>query len=512
MEYCSWKDLSSKYIFKKILSYINIPKALNIIKINKKIQTNFKVTLFHYQYYYFFSLFKTTKIETIKDILESPYLENFSEDVRYDLILKLIENRKLFKDKYAYIKIEDKNSIDFLKKLKEKKINNCLNHIIGNIEQEYFYDNVEPNYNKNIYNIFSTEIIDRILFDYNFFSTYNNIISKQTFQSIKFLHINIDPTKSYNISSLDNLEYLSITLIQAYKIYSLGILTIKIILTEKQMKNLKTLKIIESGFAYFRFKDIIIETENNNREKIFANLNELDIREELLNKIKFDSKKIKKLNILYDFRDKIYSIDNLQNSINNLLEQYLNLTSLKISFFYLKDFNHSSDKLIQEISNFFFDLNTNVSNYSLKFWDLYENRKILRLNIKILPNRKFKLIGNDLTNDIYQNYLNIIENIELTFNNKKQCNLYIEENSSMSALKKISINQGIEDTLYFPIKSFNSLNSLKFNIDKINFVKEFPLFSTNCLIIFHNLEYINLNTETIDVIITLYNNFHMFQI
>ena len=172
----------------------------------------------------------------------------------------------------------------------------------------------------------------------------------------------------------------------------------------------------------------------------------MNFREELLNKIKFDSKKIKKLNILYDFRDKIYSIDNLQNSINNLLEQYLNLTSLKISFFYLKDFNHSSDKLIQEISNFFFDLNTNVSNYSLKFWALYENRKILRLNIKILPNRKFKLIGNDLTNDIYQNYLNIIENIELTFNNKKQCNLYIEENSSMSALKKISINQGIEDT------------------------------------------------------------------
>ena len=190
MEYCPWKNISSKYIFKKILSYLKIPKALNIIKINKKIKTNFDVILFHYQYCYFFSLFKTTKIETINDILDSPYLDSFPEDIRYDLILKLIENRKLFKDKYAYINIEDNKSIEFLKKLKEKKINNCFNHIIGTIEQEYFYDRVEPNYNKSIYYIFSSEIIDRILFDFHFFVTYNNnIINKNIFQNIKFLHI-----------------------------------------------------------------------------------------------------------------------------------------------------------------------------------------------------------------------------------------------------------------------------------------------------------------------------------
>ena len=508
-----WENISSKYIFKKILSYMKIPKALNIIKINKKIQVNFDILLFHYQYYYFYILFKNTEIKTINDILNSPYLEFFPEDVRYDLIFQFIEKRKLFKDEYLYLNFDKKNNRDFLKILTEKKKNNSLNYIIGNIEEEQNYKDIEDNYNKGTIGIFSMDIIDKILFDYNFFSNYNNnIISKNDFKNIKFLHINIHPNNTYDISSFENLEYLSITLDPSYRIILYGILSIKLILTEKQMKNLKVLKIIESTIAYYVVRDIDIKTDNNNSKKKFESLEELYISEELLKKITFDSKKLKKLNIIYDFRGFIYPCDYFKNSINSLFVRFSNLTNFNISIFYLTDYQLSDGVFIQEMSDIFFDLNIKVPNYSLNFWDFFAQAfgrwgRKLRLFIKILPNRKFNLIGYNLPIDVYQNHLDIIEKIDLNFKYKEQCNLYIEENSSISALKNISINQSIEDTLYIPIKSFKSLNSIKLNINKINFRKEFPLFAKSSSIIFTNLENIAIKTETNSVIIELSNNF-----
>ena len=513
MDNHTWENISSKYIFKKILSYMKIPKALNIIKINKKIQVNFDILLFHYQYYYFYILFKNTEIKTINDILNSPYLEFFPEDVRYDLIFQFIEKRKLFKDEYLYLNFDKKNNRDFLKILTEKKKNNSLNYIIGNIEEEQNYKDIEDNYNKGTIGIFSMDIIDKILFDYNFFSNYNNnIISKNDFKNIKFLHINIHPNNTYDISSFENLEYLSITLDPSYRIFLYGILSIKLILTEKQMKNLKVLKIIESTIAYYVVRDIDIKTDNNNSKKKFESLEELYISEELLKKITFDSKKLKKLNIIYDFRGFIYPSDYFKNSINSLLARFSNLTNFNISIFYLTDYQLSDGVFIQEMSDIFFDLNIKVPNYSLNFWDFVAQAfgrwgRKLRLFIKILPNRKFNLIGYNLPIDVYQNRLDIIEKIDLTFKYKEQCNLYIEENSSISALKNISINQSIEDTLYIPIKSFKSLNSIKLNINKINFGKEFPLFARASSIIFTNLENIAIKTETNSVIIELSNNF-----
>ena len=513
MDNHTWENISSKYIFKKILSYMKISKALNIIKINKKIQANFDILLFHYQYYYFYILFKNTEIKTINDILNSPYLEFFPEDVRYDLIFQFIEKRKLFKDEYLYLNFDKKNNRDFLKILTEKKKNNSLNYIIGNIEEEQNYKDTEDNYNKGTIGIFSMDIIDKILFDYNFFSNYNNnIISKNDFKNIKFLHINIHPNNTYDISSFENLEYLSITLDPSYRIFLYGILSIKLILTEKQMKNLKVLKIIESTIAYYVFRDIDIKTDNNNSKKKFESLEELYISEELLKKITFDSKKLKKLNIIYDFRGFIYPSDYFKNSINSLLARFSNLTNFNISIFYLTDYQLSDGVFIQEMSDIFFDLNIKVPNYSLNFWDFVAQAfgrwgRKLRLFIKILPNRKFNLIGYNLPIDVYQNHLDIIEKIDLNFKYKEQCNLYIEENSSISALKNISINQSIEDTLYIPIKSFKSLNSIKLNINKINFRKEFPLFAKTSSIIFTNLENIALKTETISMIIDLSNNF-----
>ena len=79
-----WEEISSKYILKEIFSYLKLQKSLEIIKINKKLRNIYDISLFHYQSYYFFTLFKNVKIETISDILESSYIDIFPEDVKYD--------------------------------------------------------------------------------------------------------------------------------------------------------------------------------------------------------------------------------------------------------------------------------------------------------------------------------------------------------------------------------------------------------------------------------------------
>lgn len=193
------------------------------------------------------------------------------------------------------------------------------------------------------------------------------------------------------------------------------------------------------------------------------------------------------------------------------MEKYSNLTTFNISIYFIND-NDSSSVFIQEISNIFLPLIENIENYSLNFWDLYTKILFycakLRLSIKILPNRKFEFIGNDIPADIYENHFDKIEKIDLSFKSRKeQCNLYLEENNSISVLKKISINQGNADTLYIPIKSFSSLNTLEIKIEKINFIKDFPLFSKDYSVKFNNLEYVDLKTETIDVITSFTNKY-----
>ena len=117
-----WEEISSKYLLKCIFSYLKVPTTLKIIKISKKIRTILEISLFHYQYYFFFELYKTLKIETIYDIINSPYLEIFPEDTKYDLICKFIEARKLFNDDYQYIKIDNTKDISFMQNLTKKQI------------------------------------------------------------------------------------------------------------------------------------------------------------------------------------------------------------------------------------------------------------------------------------------------------------------------------------------------------------------------------------------------------
>ena len=58
MENNLWEKISCKYILKKIFSCLKVTKALKIIKLSEKIKTRLDISLFHYQYYYHFVLFK----------------------------------------------------------------------------------------------------------------------------------------------------------------------------------------------------------------------------------------------------------------------------------------------------------------------------------------------------------------------------------------------------------------------------------------------------------------------
>ena len=168
------EKVSCKYILKKIFSLIKVTKALNIIKINKEIKEKLDISLFHYQYYYFFILFKTEKIETIDNMIDSPYLKKFPENVKNELIIKYIEAKKLFKNDYIYLNMENNNHISLIQKLKEKEV---FNYIIGNIEERNYYkiENVEKDYYNALKIIrMDKNNIEKILFDYNFFFDRDN--------------------------------------------------------------------------------------------------------------------------------------------------------------------------------------------------------------------------------------------------------------------------------------------------------------------------------------------------
>ena len=49
-------NISCKYILKKVFSYRKVKRALKILNINKGIQDKLEISLYHYQYYYFFIL------------------------------------------------------------------------------------------------------------------------------------------------------------------------------------------------------------------------------------------------------------------------------------------------------------------------------------------------------------------------------------------------------------------------------------------------------------------------
>ena len=511
------EKVSCKYILKKIFSLIKVTKALNIIKINKEIKEKLDISLFHYQYYYFFILFKTEKIETIDNMIDSPYLKKFPENVKNELIIKYIEAKKLFKNDYIYLNMENNNHISLIQKLKEKEV---FNYIIGNIEERNYYkiENVEKDYYNALKIIrMDKNNIEKILFDYNFFfdRDNNNISTMElNYQNIKYLYINLNnfDGKEYDISLFNNLEYLSMSLNSNNE--NIVKKEIKIIISEEQYKNIKTLKIIESKEVYYLIKNIIFETEKKAKKNFFENIKELHVREKLLNKINFIPKKLQILNIVYDYRDNLYTIDYIQNSLLEIKKKYSLLNDFNISFYYRENQSNSLNDLIKEISDYIFNIIPDIEKlnfyelYYYIYWEKYSEH--FKCYFKKIPNKKSKYIfkGFNIPFNSIASHLDKIEEIDLTGNYDSILLLPNKEKNFISSLTKIRIkyyrNNNI--TLYLPIKSFSSLKALDLDIDNIYLYNNFPLF-TESTIKFYNLEYLSLNTETIGIINGLISNF-----
>ena len=511
------EKVSCKYILKKIFSLIKVTKALNIIKINKEIKEKLDISLFHYQYYYFFILFKTEKIETIDNMIDSPYLKKFPENVKNELIIKYIEAKKLFKNDYIYLNMENNNHISLIQKLKEKEV---FNYIIGNIEERNYYkiENVEKDYYNALKIIrMDKNNIEKILFDYNFFfdRDNNNISTMElNYQNIKYLYINLNnfDGKEYDISLFNNLEYLSMSLNSNNE--NIVKKEIKIIISEEQYKNIKTLKIIESKEVYYLIKNIIFETEKKAKKNFFENIKELHVREKLLNKINFTPKKLQILNIVYDYRDNLYTIDYIQNSLLEIKKKYSLLNDFNISFYYRENQSNSLNDLIKEISDYIFNIIPDIEKlnfyelYYYIYWEKYSEH--FKCYFKKIPNKKSKYIfkGFNIPFNSIASHLDKIEEIDLTGNYDSILLLPNKEKNFISSLTKIRIkyyrNNNI--TLYLPIKSFSSLKALDLDIDNIYLYNNFPLF-TESTIKFYNLEYLSLNTETIGIINGLISNF-----
>ena len=337
-------------------------------------------------------------------------------------------------------------------------------------------------------------------------------------KAVKYLNINLDNGDIGELSDLScfiNLEYLSISKGFRYKNQKYNKLILK--LSETQIKNMKTLKIHESKEISNTLNDIIITTnpDINNDKIVFEKLEELHIKESLINKIIFNQTNLKKLNIVYDYRKISYSIEDLQNSINDIILKYLSLTHFNILFIYTKGETSFHYEFIPLMLKFLFASIQSIENFSFNFYLLYPKYNFyvnkLKLKIKNIRNKKSKFIIKvvNIPLEILEPYFNNIEEINLSYTIvKNQSQLYIEENNAISSITKIRINSlGLENILYIPIKSFSSLKSLILEIDNIHFVKNFPLFSKDSTFKFDNLEYLEIyfNNATDKIKILLEN-------
>jgi hypothetical protein len=275
-------------------------------------------------------------------------------------------------------------------------------------------------------------------------------------------------------------------------------------LSENQFKNIKVLKIYESQRKYDKHKDINFVNKKESKPK-FQNLEELYIKKKFLNKINFEPNKLKRLNLLFDFRDKIYDCDYIENSINDIIENYSSLVDLTIEFFYISNDSMYYKEFYEKIFNYFFDLEHNLENISFKIYFLWGNiipELLVTINNK---NKTAKIMILDINVDIsvLEPLFNNIEEFELLISYSKENNYYnknnniilsIDENNSISEITKLKIKYvGLLNLIYIPIKSISSLNILKlelYNVPKINF----PLFD-NSSIKFDNLEYLHIDMD-----------------
>ena len=74
---------------------------------------------FHYQLYSLYSSFKYSKIDNINDILNSPKMTLYPDDIKCEVIFRLMKKEKLFQN-YNYINIYDQQKISLIIKLINK--------------------------------------------------------------------------------------------------------------------------------------------------------------------------------------------------------------------------------------------------------------------------------------------------------------------------------------------------------------------------------------------------------
>ena len=517
------EKISCKYIIKSIFSYIKEIRALKIIKINKKLIEKCEIDISTYQTNSLYNLFKNTKINNIHDILNFPYLDFFPENIKNRIVSQIINEEKFFND-YIYINVDDIKSISFLLKL-EKEQKKDFKYIIGYKEKKHWDDKELDfyHYQHSIIDRITTDknLIKKILFNYSLLVDEKEINGVPLdFKSVKNLNINSDIYRYFNddiydITSFENLEYLSISIDDSFKL----------ILSEKQFKNIKVLKIYESYALFRNDKAINISNININEDNKFLNLTELYIKEKHLNNIHFVPENLKKLDLIYDTKDQIYTIEYIKNSLSNLIGKYLSLIDFNIYFFF-KDKNIDSfSEFVEEMSDFYFNLNkNNLKNISFDFYRVVKTGKELEnfYSIKseiIIKNirdkkEKYKLLVKNAPIYLFETYYNKIEDINLLssfpyefespfsyFNKRKKSkflnlnndyNFTIEENNLNSSIKNLvieSLNSNDNNTI--PIQSYSSLNFLKLSDN--NFIKNFHLFYQISPIKYNNLEYLSIN-------------------
>ena len=500
MENILWEKISCKYILKQIFSYLKVIKALKIIKPSEKIRARLDISLYHYQQYNFFVSLKKVKIERIEDILESPTLKIFPEDTKNELILKYIKVKKLFCNEHLYLNIDDKNIISLLKKLGEKHNNTSFKYIIGNIEEKRINEDLEKNYHNNISKIIEMDKnnVDKILFDFNHF--FHNSILNEYCLNVKYLFINVNANSKYDISLFKNLEYLSIQPSKKSNLYE-----IKIILSETQFKKIKTLKIIEPEFDCNPIKRLFFETANND-SKYFENLNELYVKEKLINTIKLFPTNLQKLNISYDFRDYPHNFIYARNSINKICHKYSSLISLNVFFYNTQEYYcYNNTQMNPQIPKLIFD-SVYIENFSLNFLDGNYYEKYLHFIFKKCKNQKSKFQIKNINNNnpfiIFESLFDKIEHFEFFFYNNYALN--IEKDNSISTLNYIKINED-KGFLKLPMNDFSSLQLLHLN--NIQSYPAFPLFLQDSAIKFENLEYLKIYPREIQIIYAIINNF-----
>ena len=191
MEDNKLERISSKYIIRTLFSYLKVGKSLKIIKINKKLMERIDINSFHYQLYSLYSLFKDTKSDNINDILDSPYMELYPDDIKCEVIFRLMKKKKSLQD-YNFIDIYDDKNVNLIIKLIDK-YNYDFKFIIKDNETKKYNIYDKDKYQNAVASIISKnkKVAQKILYDSQFLT--------KDFNDVKYLYLN---TKR-NISLFD---------------------------------------------------------------------------------------------------------------------------------------------------------------------------------------------------------------------------------------------------------------------------------------------------------------------